>query len=577
VDNRKKGIGIFIAAIVVLFVLNAFMPSVSAIEVHPGESIQDAINAAVPGETILVHNGTYNENLIVNNSHIVIRSANGPSVTNISSNQTDTHVVNITDQTNVTLEGFKIREARGKSKDVAGIYMNNTRDCTISNILITNVSAVDTYDAYGVLVETVINLTAADTTVRDIYGNHTAYGIYVSFTNVTFDSTVIENVTALNGTAHGLAAVVINSSFTDTTIRDINGNPYAVGISIYMENGRFSDTNVSDINGNDSAYGISGVFTNSSVSDTNVSDINGNDTAVGIFGQFGFINDSFSDTTIRNITGNRAAIAIAMLWVSNNVTFDYTVIERVNAPNGSAAGLYSTHNVTNGSFSDTTVSDINGYDSAWGICIWKNFINGSFSDTTVSDIAGNDSAYGIFGVFINSSFSDTKVRDIAGNSSAPGVLLLECPVAAIAGGATNTNFTGGEITNCGNGIWILSGSENRIEWFNISDNTLFDTGVHLETDTSNTTVFQNCFYNNVLQAWDNGTNNHWDGNYWNPPPGDQVDPYLIPGNASSRDSQPLTYCPICAVEVPVTTPTGILALVGVLAMIAAVTIVRKRR
>ena len=42
--------------------------SPAEIHVYPGESIQAAINAAAPGDTIIIHEGTYNEKLVVDKS-----------------------------------------------------------------------------------------------------------------------------------------------------------------------------------------------------------------------------------------------------------------------------------------------------------------------------------------------------------------------------------------------------------------------------------------------------------------------------------------------------------------------------
>jgi len=101
----------FTAALVIIILIFA-VASVSAAEyqVHEGESIQAVINIANPGDTIIVHNGTYTENVVVNRSNITIRSANGSAVTIVQPNRTDMHVFKITDQNNVTLEGFTISD-----------------------------------------------------------------------------------------------------------------------------------------------------------------------------------------------------------------------------------------------------------------------------------------------------------------------------------------------------------------------------------------------------------------------------------------------------------------------------------
>jgi hypothetical protein len=112
-------LGFFTALLILLFAV----ASVSAAEyhVHEGESIQAAINMANPGDTIIVHNGTYTENVVVNKSNLTIRSANGSAVTIVEPKRTDRHVFNITDQNNVTLEGFTIRDASAAPSMTKGL------------------------------------------------------------------------------------------------------------------------------------------------------------------------------------------------------------------------------------------------------------------------------------------------------------------------------------------------------------------------------------------------------------------------------------------------------------------------
>jgi parallel beta-helix repeat protein len=115
--KATKNLKALLAAAVVIMLTIGSGATVSAavIQVSEGESIQAAINSANPGDTIIVHDGVYTENVVVNKSDIRIRSAKGLSFTIIEPNRTDMHVFNITDQSNVTLDGLTIRDAAVQS------------------------------------------------------------------------------------------------------------------------------------------------------------------------------------------------------------------------------------------------------------------------------------------------------------------------------------------------------------------------------------------------------------------------------------------------------------------------------
>jgi parallel beta-helix repeat protein len=109
--------------------------------------------------------------------------------------------------------------------------------------------------------------------------------------------------------------------------------------------------------------------------------------------------------------------------------------------------------------------------------------------------------------------------------------------------ASNCMIKSNRIINCGQGILIVSGSSNIIEENIIRDNTIAGTGVRLESGATNTEIYENCFTDNEPQAWDDGTDNNWIGNYWSPPPGGSSN-YIIPGTTGSEDKDPLDECPL---------------------------------
>ena len=141
--------------------------------VASGTPIQDAINNATAGDTICVKDGTYNENVDVTKSHLTIRSEHGPSVTTVSASlYPDDHVFKISDQTNVTLRGFEIRDAIGTSQHVAGIYMYNACECNISDNRVTNISATGSKYAYGIWLDSSSDNSFETSTVYNLDANN---------------------------------------------------------------------------------------------------------------------------------------------------------------------------------------------------------------------------------------------------------------------------------------------------------------------------------------------------------------------------------------------------------------------
>ncbi|KAF5434629.1 Concanavalin A-like lectin, partial [Candidatus Methanophagaceae archaeon] len=191
-----------------------------------GTVIQAAVNNATQGETICVKNGTYRETVNVNKSDLTIRVENGSSVTTVSGSlNPNDHIFNITDQTNVTLDGFVIRDARGTGQSVAGIYMKNASECNISGNVVTNLSATGSHDVYGIWLYEDSSNNTFSTSVYNISANNDAYGIrlYSSSNNNTFStSTRVYNISAATDDAYGISLYSSSNNTFSTSISVYN-------------------------------------------------------------------------------------------------------------------------------------------------------------------------------------------------------------------------------------------------------------------------------------------------------------------------------------------------------------------
>lgn len=100
------------------------------ISVHPGESIQIAVNNASTGDEIVVSPGNYTENIAITKNNLVIRSkSSNPDDTFITSSSNTSDIIQVQAQ-NVKITGLSIMETGlGKS----GINLLNSNNCTISN------------------------------------------------------------------------------------------------------------------------------------------------------------------------------------------------------------------------------------------------------------------------------------------------------------------------------------------------------------------------------------------------------------------------------------------------------------
>jgi parallel beta-helix repeat protein len=178
-----------------------------------GTPIQHAINNAFGGCTIIVKDGTYNENVDVS-KQLTIKSENGSELTIVQA-KNDDHVFKITADY-VTISGFKVRNATGKR--LAGIYLKRADHCTIMN---NNIS--DNWDGIH------LRYSNNNTISRNIASNNQDDGVHLwhsSHNNVS-------NNTANSNNDYGIYLVSSNDNTIYNNYFNNTQNAYDDGTNVW--------------------------------------------------------------------------------------------------------------------------------------------------------------------------------------------------------------------------------------------------------------------------------------------------------------------------------------------------------
>ena len=258
-------------------------------------TIQEAVNAASPGDTIIIRDDTYIENVNVD-KQLTIRSENGSANCIVQAANPDDHVFEIT-ANHVNITGFTVKGATGSWK--AGIYLSDYKDhCNISNNFVSN-------NRYGIL-----PWYSNDNTIsnNDISENYCGINLYSSSSN-TITNNVFENDGILimgwkrshynthvieNNTINGKtiyyykntnsikvpedAGEVILANCTDMLVENINAALGTVGIELgFTTNTELSENNV---NWND-YYGIYLAYSSNNIISKN--DVSNNYCGISLY------------------------------------------------------------------------------------------------------------------------------------------------------------------------------------------------------------------------------------------------------------------------------------------------------
>ena len=176
-----------VLAFVVLFTTLALSVSVGCASaathyVNPGESIQAVVNAADLGDTIIVRDGTYTENVDVN-KRLTIQSENGSANCIVQAANSNDHVFDVSvDYVNIS--GFTVARATGGGYFKAGIYLSSADHCSISDNNASN-------NGHGIG----LGYSSSNTLMNNIANSNNNYGISLYYSS---NNTLTNNIANSN-------------------------------------------------------------------------------------------------------------------------------------------------------------------------------------------------------------------------------------------------------------------------------------------------------------------------------------------------------------------------------------------
>jgi len=162
-------------------------------------SIQDAVDAASPGDTIIVYPGTYTENVDVNKDHLTIKSEGGAEATIVQAADSNYPVFEVTADY-VNISGFMVKGAGGAH--AAGLYLSGVGHSISDNSALNNWCGIDLDDSHSnnITNNSVSNndfgiclySSSNNTITNNNASSNNGYGIFLDFSsNITLTNNII--------------------------------------------------------------------------------------------------------------------------------------------------------------------------------------------------------------------------------------------------------------------------------------------------------------------------------------------------------------------------------------------------
>ena len=579
-DKRTRFFSAGILTIALLCTAAAVCGTASATDIYigPGEdetTIQGAVNNATAGDTIIVRDNTYNENVDVNKS-LMIRSENGSANCFVNASDPNDHVFNVSvDYVNIS--GFTVRNATGCgaagiylgsgadhcnisgntiSDNDCGIYLDSSNVNSISNNICKN-NGLSEEEGGGEEGETAIHLNDSD---NNLISNNNCSENDDGIALVNSDNNTVINNTA---NSNEYAGIHLESS-TDNRILDNTCKNNGVEVSggwtgIHLEdsdNNLISNNNCSE---NDHGICLDGSHNNTLTNNTASYNTLGYDPRVGIY-----LTDSNNNTLTNNTASHNGdeimeGYGIQLYYSSNNTLTNNT------ANSNNDYGIYLWYSNNDNTLTKNTANS-NGYEG---------FYIASSSNNTLTE---NTASGNYNGISIDCITDSTLTKNIVNYNNYCGINVYRSDGINITGNTVNSNNETGIrlYASSNNNVtcnWVAYNGENGFYLGgstpcgysvgnNISRNNIIANGVQ-QGDGSYQWQFNNTQNNSVVA----------ENNYWGTDNGSII-AASINENAGSVGYVPFKTAACQCAPVPELATIALIA-VGLLALVGCARIGRK--
>ncbi len=461
-------------------------------------SIQNAIDTAEDGDTIIVCPGTYYENLVIDGKNITVKSADpsNPDIVaativdgDIDEDGTgDGSVVTFTNGDTSTLEGFTIINGTGTLMDSytagGGIYVNNSNPNLLYNIIDQNHATI----GGGIYI---INSSSTVINGNNIYYNQAdnkAGGIYIHESSPNIIYNTINNNSAGNGNT-----------------QDEHGG----GIYIfrgYSES--FNGINNNKINNNEATYDGGGIYLYEAAPEINNNCISKNSANRNGGGMFIKNNPSPNITNNNAITDNMAGQHGGGIYMENSYnTGEKSIIGNSiesNTASSAGGGIYMNN-------SSPTISDnhnISENEAKWGGGI---YMYNSSSLMTNNIITANNAitiSAGGGGIYMSSSsplVSDNTISNNVSENNGGGIL-IESSYSEETDHAIAGNIIENNMAIHGGGFYINNSNPKITNNLSINGNSALHGGAMMIQGDNSIEMSNNNIKNNQAEGFGGGMN-----------------------------------------------------------------------